>query len=223
MSEGLGAGQEGRDPRRTLHPGRRLDTGGDIDRPGAADAYRLGQVVRIEPARQHPRAPPALPGEEPPVEGQRVAAGQRVGHLRGRPGVEQQPLGDADIGPRRFDVFDTIEDALDHLEAITDEALKAEIAMELAEDSRIRGSAGGFLTLLLALQDDREALSALMDQLIRSDGDNPLVAAIHQSFDEEPRERVASRLADIDLGALDGDGALALVADLKALIEGRKP
>ena len=107
---------------------------------------------------------------------------------------------------RRFDVFDTIEDALDnHLEAITDEALKAEITRELVEDSRIRSSAGGFSTLLLALQDDREALSALMDQLIRSDGDNPLVAAIHQSFDEEPRERVASRLADIDLDALDGD------------------
>jgi len=125
---------------------------------------------------------------------------------------------------RRFDVFDAIENALDnHLEAITDEALKAEITRKMAEDPRIMGSAGGFSTLLLALQDDREALSALMDQLIRSDGANPLVAAIHRSFDEEARERVASRLADIDLGVLDGDGALALVSDLKALIEGRKP
>ena len=57
--------------------------------------HRAGNIVRGQAARQHPRQRPAPAGDQPPVEGNAVAAGQRRA-LRGL-GIDEDTA--AFIGP----------------------------------------------------------------------------------------------------------------------------
>ncbi len=120
---------------------------------------------------------------------------------------------------QRFDVFDTPADALNnHLEAIKDDALRARVAKQMAEDPRVTDGAGSFSALLLALQDDREALAELIRRLLGGQGNALLAAAIRRAFDEEPRDQVAGRLADLDVDSLDGEAALLLLKELRTRV-----
>ena len=69
-------------------------------RSRAAQRDRLGDVLGRQPAGQHPRRAPRKPGDEPPVEGEAVAAGQRSALAR-RLRVEQQLVGDLGVGVER--------------------------------------------------------------------------------------------------------------------------
>ena len=81
------------------------------------------------------------PGDEPPVEGDAVAAGQRLGALR-RLGVEQQPVGDVGVARDGGEVAAVGDaDRLHHrpAEAGPDrgDALRRLVAVELEESGSI--------------------------------------------------------------------------------------
>ena len=83
----------------SLSPGRCSTPDETSTARGAGNAHRLGQQFRGQAARQHPRPPPVAAGDQLPVEGEPVAAGQRVGPAR-RLGVEQQQVGDVLVARR---------------------------------------------------------------------------------------------------------------------------
>jgi hypothetical protein len=67
---------EGRNPFRVFDPRRAFDPGRDINLPRAGQAHGLGHIPCRQATGQHPGAQPAATGQQPPVKGKAVAAGQ---------------------------------------------------------------------------------------------------------------------------------------------------
>src|SRR5271166_5126871 len=86
--ERAGGGEKSADLVEILFPRMALDTGRDIDRCGTRNPHRLWQQFDGQATRQHPLAAPGSAGDQRPVEGETVAARQRVRPAR-RLRVEQ--------------------------------------------------------------------------------------------------------------------------------------
>ena len=76
----------------SLSPGRRSTPEETSTAVAPEIRTASGSSSAVEPARQHPRQPPVAAGDQLPIEGEPVAAGQRIGAAR-RLGVEQQHVG----------------------------------------------------------------------------------------------------------------------------------
>src|SRR5882724_5952171 len=86
---------EGADLLGVLHAGRAFDAGGDIDARSARDAQRLGDIDRIEAAREQVGKRQLEAFEQMPVE--RLAETARACGITRRARVEQQAIGDAGV------------------------------------------------------------------------------------------------------------------------------
>src|SRR6266436_6007115 len=91
--ERAGGGKKRTDLVEILLAGAALNARGDIDRDGAGNAHRLGQQLGGQSSREHPWAAPGPAGDQIPVEGEAVAARQRVRPAR-RLRIEQQQIRD---------------------------------------------------------------------------------------------------------------------------------
>src|SRR5271163_4027141 len=90
--ERVGSGEKSADLVEILFAGTALDTGRDIDRCGTGNPYCLRQQFGGQATRQHPFAAPGSARDQLPVEGEAVAARQRVPPAR-RLRVKQQQAG----------------------------------------------------------------------------------------------------------------------------------
>ena len=75
--------------------------------------------------------------------------------------------------------------AIEHLEAIEDEIRQTALAAELAEVPELTGTTEGLYGLLLILQADPDALADLLERLVKTHPDSPLVADLAQAFGGE--------------------------------------
>jgi hypothetical protein len=114
------------------------------------------------------------------------------------------------------------EQAAAELDAIGDDALRARVARTLGTQPALLATPAGLYALVLAFQDDADALGDTLTALVEAHPDSALVAAL--AADLAPPAAgadsgaLASRLRAVDPDDLTAKAALDLVRELHAMV-----
>jgi hypothetical protein len=115
-------------------------------------------------------------------------------------------------------------DAAAELEAIGDESLRGRVARQLGTEPALLATPEGLYALILALQDDAEALGVTLVALVEAHPESALVAALARDLTPEPptagvgADALVARLRALDPDELTAKAALEVVRELHAMV-----